>query len=611
MLQSCIDPGTRVERSFSLDRAAVDTAARTVSLAFASEEPYDRYWGREILDVQPSAIRMGRIGSGRAPLLVDHDTRDLVGVVESVQIGTDKVARAVVRFGSSARAEEILQDVQSGIRANVSVGYMIHKATLVETSDEGPDTYRVTDWEPYEVSIVGVPADPTVGIGRADAAPTIRRPAPAAVAAISTPEPQTMTTTHEPGAPALNTSADAAAERAAERKRTTEALAIGEQFAKYGGKELALRAIESGESLDSLRNKIMNAMTAAQTTPVADLGMEPREAQKYSIVRAIRAMVDRDWSQAGLERAASKTICDRLGIDSAINGGFYMPSDVQIAKRDLTVGTSSAGGYLVATNNISFIEMLRARARLMALGATTLSGLVGNVTVPKQTAGATGYWLANEATAITESQQTLGQLALTPKTVGAYTEMSRLLIMQSSPSVENMVLNDLARVIALAVDLAGFEGSGASGQPTGIANTALIGSVTGTSLAWAGVLEFQTDVAGGNALTDSCAYATTPAVAALMMQRARFSSTDTPLWRGSVLDGEMGGFRATSSTQLTAASMIFGDFSQVVVGEWGMLEIAANPYAAFTTAVTGIRAMQSLDIGVRQSAAFSRATSIT
>jgi HK97 family phage major capsid protein len=289
-----------------------------------------------------------------------------------------------------------------------------------------------------------------------------------------------------------------------------------------------------------------------------------------------------------------------------------MPADIQ--RRDLTVGTSTAGGNLVATDlqASSFIDLLRARSRLAQLGATMLPGLVGNVAIPKLTGAATGYWLTNEATAITESQQTIGQLAMAPKNLGAYTELSRQLMLQATPAAEALVMNDLAKVLALAIDLAGFEGSGSSGQPTGISATAGIGAVTGTSLALAGIIEFQTDVAAGNALADGSAYVTTPAVAGLLKARARISSTDSKtLWEGSILDGTVDGFRATSTTQLTAASMIFGDFSQVVIGEWGMLEIALNPYASFATAITGIRAIQSVDVGVRQAAAFSRATSIT
>lgn len=171
--------------------------------------------------------------------------------------------------------------------------------------------------------------------------------------------------------------------------------------------------------------------------------------------------------------------------------------------------------------------------------------------------------------------------------------------------------DDLAKVIALAIDQGAINGSGASGQPTGIITTAGIGSVTGTSIAYAGIVEFQTDVAASNALTDGCAYLAPPAVAGLLMQRQRFSGTDTPLWSGSVLDGLVGGFRASTTTQMPAANLLFGDFAQVVIGSWGVLEVMANPYAGFQAGIIGIRAFATVDVGVRQAAAFSLATGIT
>lgn len=412
-------------------------------------------------------------------------------------------------------------------------------------------------------------------------------------------------------APAI-TSADVQRQVAAERATMREIMAIGEQFARFDGIKIAKEGIEKGHTVDQVRGLIMNAMTAAQTTQAADLDLSKSDQKRFSVFKAIRALTDKTWKGAEFELECHNEILKRTGLPEAVHGGFFVPVDVQ--KRDLTVGTASAGGNLVATDlqAQNFIDILRARSRAAQLGMTMLTGLVGNVAIPKQTGSATAYWLANEAAAITESQQTIGQLALAPKTLGAYTGLSRLLMLQSTPAAESMILNDLAKVLALAIDLAVFEGSGSSGEPTGIANTASIGSVTGTSLDIADCIEFQTDLATANALADNCAYITTPAVAGLLKGRARIASTDSQtLWSGSVLDGSIEGFRATTSTQLTAASMIFGDFSQVVLAEWGVLEIALNPYAAFTTAITGIRAIQTVDVGIRYAAAFSRATSIT
>ena len=110
--------GARETRTFNFDRAATDKKARTVELSFSSEQPYGRHWGKEILDHGSKSVRLGRLRTG-GPLLVDHDTRDIVGVIESVRVDADRKGRAVVRFGKSARAKEVFQDVTDGIRCNV------------------------------------------------------------------------------------------------------------------------------------------------------------------------------------------------------------------------------------------------------------------------------------------------------------------------------------------------------------------------------------------------------------------------------------------------------------------------------------------------------------
>jgi len=582
--------GLTLERAFLFEREKIDEETRTVELAFSSEAPYERWWGIEILDHSKSAVDLTRLKSG-GPLLCDHDSRDQIGVIESVRIDDDRVGRAVVRFGRSARAEEIFRDVIDGIRQNVSVGYAIDDLVL-EAKSGDDETYRVTRWTPYEVSLVSVPADFTVGVGRA-----------------ADPAQEINMSVIETQAATVDIAKIQAEARTAEQKRAAEIIAIGEQFALQG---MAAEALRAGEPVDAFRSKVMEKLASRPLpNPTAEVGLSGGEKQRYSVLRALRALVDKDWTNAGFERECHQAILKRAGIAEAPNNGFYVPYEIQ--QRDMTATTGNAGGYVVATDNLagSFIDLLRNRAVVAQLGATMMTGLVGNVTIPKQTAAATAYWLTNEATAITESQMTLGQLALSPKNVGAYTELSRQLMLQSSPAADALVMNDLARVLALAIDLAALEGSGASGQPTGISQTAGIGSVTGTSIDYAKVLEFQTDVAGGNALAANCAYVTTPAVASLLKQRVAFSSTASPLWEGGILDGNLQGFRAVATNSVTAASMVFGDFSQVVIGEWGMLELALNPYANFAAAISGIRAIQTVDIGIRQAGAFSRATSIT
>jgi hypothetical protein len=98
----------------------------------------------------------------------------------------------------------------------------------------------------------------------------------------------------------------------------------------------------------------------------------------------------------------------------------------------------------------------------------------------------------------------------------------------------------------------------------------------------------------------------------LLSQRARIASTDSKtLWSGNILDGVVEGYSAHSSNNITAATCIFGDFSQAILAEWGVLEVDVNPFANFAAGITGIRAFYTCDVGVRTAGAFSAASSIT
>lgn len=254
MSTKTLKPGTRIERTFALERGAVNETARTVELAFSSEEPYERWWGIEILDHSKKAIRMDRLKSG-GPLLCDHKSSDIVGVIESVRIDADRVGRAVVRFGKSARAEEVYQDVLDGIRRNVSVGYVIHEAELVKTGEDVTDTYRVTDWEPYEVSLVAVPADATVGVGRSMENPVVNTESTAA----TEPTPKEKSMEQNQVAPvdtAALESRAADAARQSEMRRVNDILTIGEDHAAA---DLARAAVKDGVSVAEFQSRLLAA----------------------------------------------------------------------------------------------------------------------------------------------------------------------------------------------------------------------------------------------------------------------------------------------------------------------------------------------------------------
>jgi hypothetical protein len=262
-------PTAQLMRSFVVERSSIDEQARTVKLAFASETPVERSWFVEILDLSRKSMRTGRLTAG-ANLLCDHDTRDVVAVVESVEIGTDKVARAVVRFGRSVRADEVFRDVVDGIRVNVSVGYIIHGVVLEGTKD-GLDTYRVTDWEPYELSLVSVPADVTVGVGRSLPAEALAVPSLPSLPSTSpsSTENRSMTTPENKpaGTPAP------IIETPAQRNHASEISQIA--AAMPGGAELAMRSIQAGHTVEQFQAEAIRALSN-KPVPTADIGLSKK-----------------------------------------------------------------------------------------------------------------------------------------------------------------------------------------------------------------------------------------------------------------------------------------------------------------------------------------------
>lgn len=627
-------------RAFTFDVDARDPSVQGIPVVVSSDAIVPMDDGPEILVHSRDAIDLER---APLPIIVSHRGGQVnVGVIDNLQIVEGQL-RGLATFGTRPEAVGYRDDVIAKIIRSVSVGYRRIKAKL--RADGVLVTHR---WMPVHAALVAEPADANAGFYRESGAtpPAFELevepapvPATAAAAAISSP-PQPLELSNmqhkrhilqeqandgtagsaggvaSATVPAQARSGPSAMDLEKVRVRSIENLCKANRI----DDNIRDHWIGTGLGVEAITEDLLNIVQerGKRNPNVASrIGLTEKETQRFSLFRAINAVAEKDWTKAGFELECTREIGKRLGRNNVEPNRIFVPMEVQersfpaVGQRDLTVGTTTAGGFLVETKNQSFIEVLRNRTVATRMGARVLSGLDGNVTIPRQTGAATAVWMANEASTLTESQQVFAQLALSPKTVGAYTEVSRQLMLQSSPAAEGIVTSDLAAVCAIAYDLAVISGSGASGQPTGITNTAGIGAVTGTSLAYAGILEFQTDVAGANVMPVAGGYVTTPSVAALLMARVKFSSTASPLWEGNVWDGTMSGFPAMTSLQMGAATMLFGDWSQVIIGEWGTLELEVNPYANFQSAITGIRAIVSMDCGLRYAGAFSLASSIT
>ncbi len=573
-------------RGFDMDIRGVDEKKRTVSIAVSSELPVERSFGKEILVHEQGAIDLAFLASGRAPLLLDHDMERQIGVIESVELSADRVLRAKVRFGRSALAQEVFQDVVDGIRGNVSVGYRVNK---MERSASNKDEYLVRSWSPLEVSVVSIPADPSVGVGRSAAA---LEPKPSVEPSIKKESKM-----DEINLDAVRAEAAEAAAR--------NAAAIIELGARHNKRDLADAAIRSGKSIEQFRGELLDVIGNDKPLDNNDLGMTRKEIRQFSIVRAIAALANpgdrRLREAAGFEFEISEAAAQRYGRASS---GLMIPTDVLgVWKRDLN---TSDDNELVATNLLAgeFIDVLRNESSVMQAGARMLPGLIGNVAIPKKTAAATAGWIATEGNAASESEPTFGTVSLSPKTVGAYTDMTRQLILQSTPAVEALVRDDITQALALAIDKGALEGSGSSGQPTGILSTSGVNKPSSFAAAvptFAEMVELETMVAADNALFGNLAYITD----ATTYGGLKTKSKDSGSGMFVLENGEANGYRVIRSQQATAGNVYFGNWSDCLIGMWGGLDLTVDPYTASSSGTVRIVALQSVDVAVRNAVSFA------
>lgn len=339
----------------------------------------------------------------------------------------------------------------------------------------------------------------------------------------------------------------------------------------------------------------------------AHLGLSGRELGEYSLFRVIQSLrrIGGDLRKdAPFEAEASDEIAKRLGRDT----GFFVPSDkltVPLGARAMSTSSGAKGGYLVGVENMGFIDVLRARSVATSMGAQVLGGLQGNVTFARQTGKASISWQAGDGAGVAATDQTLGQISMTPKTCIAITDVSEQLLRQGRDA-ESLLLRDLAESVATdGVDRAVISGAGGS-EPLGIRNMPGITTAQDAAAAtYAKVLAFPQVAASANAIKTAPGWVTNATGAIALMQRQRFTGTDTPLWEGNPLDGTLAGFRAMSSEQLGAGDLIFGSWGEIVIGEWGVLELDVDRGGTrFDNGMVGLRAMWMVDVMFRYPQAF-------
>lgn len=242
----------------------------------------------------------------------------------------------------------------------------------------------------------------------------------------------------------------------------------------------------------------------------------------------------------------------------------------------------------------SFVDILRNRATIMQLG-TVMGGLVSNIDIPKQVAAAQGYWQGEDADA-TESNLELGQIHLSPKTVAAFSEITRKLLVQSSLDVE---------ALALTIDKAGYYGSGTASQPLGIANQTGINAVAfaGTQPTFAELVEMETQIALDNADVSSMAYVGNAAFVGHAKTTLKFPGVNgsNTIWEQG---GTVNGYRTERTNQITTGDVFMGNFADLLVAMWGGLELLVDPYSNSKKDRLRVVVFQDVDFALRRTQSF-------
>ena len=600
---------TNLDRSFTFDRSAVNEEERTVDLAFSSEEPYERWYGTEILAHKSQSVDLARLNNGAA-VLVNHNVDDHVGVVEGARIDKDHVGRAVVRFSRSDRGQEIFSDIVDGIRGMVSVGYTIEDYTEKEV--DGKNVLTANSWTPHEVSIVAVPADASVGIGRSDEPGT--SPDTIIEATKMTEETKPKEAAAQPE-PKFDRKEELGKMRESETKRCKQIRSMADA---HDADELGRQAIDEGWEYAAFNKQLLevvgqrNTKARAESRSDGNVGLSGKEADSFSFVKLMNAVSqpqDRAAQKAAaFELEVSEAGAKQFGSDFKARG-TYIPQEIlerghAMQERVLNVTTATDGPELVATDLLagSFIDVLRNSQVTAQAGVRTLPGLVGLVDIPRQTTASTMTWLSAEDDDATVSEPQFDQVSLSPKDAAVYTETTRRLTMQSTPAIEGIIRSDLAQAIGIGTDAAILYGTGATGQPKGVAAQTGINTfnLAAADPTYEETVRMIKETMVDNALIGNLAYLIDPNGWEHLITTEKFDTTGRTILEG----GMMNGYRTLVSNQVTAEDYFFGNWSDVLVGEWGGLELNTDPYTHSLKGRIRFIIFKTMDVAVRHPESF-------
>jgi HK97 family phage major capsid protein len=624
-----------------------DRTDETLTFSFSSEAPVERFFGREILVHEKGAMDLSRLNDG-APWLWNHERGVVLGVVEKAWLGDDRRLYSTVRWSPNTTergTEEYRRrnDIEAGITKNVSFAYSI------DDIDERDGDFYVTKWKALEVSSVSVPADQSVGLGRAmdEPAPVAPEPEPApepvaddesqALRILKTEQAaeRAETLDETPMTNEVNVAEVQSEARRAERDRVATIRGMVEQFELPS--DLADSLINSDATVDSARESVMKQLGMRKVeytgkvhdAGAAELGLSNREVKRYSFLRVAAYLADpnpRTAESAAFELDVARAAQSK---HSRSASGVLIPWEVLNANRAAetpgqTAGVFGDGGALVGSNRLDaqFIDLIRNRSAFLNSGLTMLSGLEGNVEIPKKL-GSSTYYFVGENVDVTTSKLGFGLVNMVPRTIGVRVPISRRMMIQASPDVENLVRLDMAESVALGMDSTIGYGTGSNGQPLGIINTTGIGSVTldgGADKAfpanlgsgthdcgvWGNYVDLETALAANNLDAGSMRYIMNSVVKGALKQTLRASAAGSDYIMTDA--GEVNGYSVVVSNQMQTNDVLFGNYADCVVGMWSGLDVVIDPYTQSASGQVILTVHQDFDVAVRRPQSFALGT---
>lgn len=341
-------------------------------------------------------------------------------------------------------------------------------------------------------------------------------------------------------------------------------------------------------------------------------GEKKQIAKKYSLARAARMQMGGKFD--GLEREMHDEQCKVLSRSGITVTGVAVPGNLET--RDHIAGTTTAGGHTIQTDLGDLIGILQPKLQTIGLGATVLTGLEGNLDLPRNDGDTAAAW-AGEQTENSETTLTFDKVSLTPNRLGAKSHVSKQLLTQNSVGIDNYLRERLEFAMRKALDLAAINGSGSGNVPTGILNVTGIGDVAGGANGLAPtyqhIIDLETEIATDNADMGRLGYLTTPGIKGKLKGTETASGNGIFVWNNNM---ELNGYNAVTSTQVPSDltkgtstdchAIIFGNWADLIIAQWGSgFDLVVDPYTQASTNTVRLIINGFFDINVRHPESFA------